>query len=81
MDLNDNNYHYIGVMFESSYGSSVDNPKFYGKIYEYKTKRNLKEGEVVKIKTMYGESRVVVVKENIKEDDLQFKDINKIKEI
>lgn len=79
--VTNDNYHYIGVMFESKYGSSVVAPKFYGKVYEYKTTRPLKEGEVVEIPTMYGKSRVVVVKPDIPESELQFKEIDKIKEI
>lgn len=74
-------YHYIGVMFESKYDSTLTNPKFYDKIYEYKTKNNYREGEVIKINTQYGISRVVIVKENINESDLEFKEIDKIKEI
>lgn len=76
-----NNMHYVGLMFESKYGSTQENPKFYGKVYEYKTTRNLKEGEVIYITTQYGKSRVCVIKENIPENELQFKELDKIVEI
>ena len=78
---NVNNLHYVGVMFEDKYNSSLENPKFYGKVYEYKTYKPLKEGEIITINTDYGSSRVCIVKDNILENDLQFKDINRIKEI
>ena len=73
-------FHYVGVIFENkniSYGGK----RFSSKIYEYKTKKNLKEGQIVKVNTMYGESNVVIVKEDIPEDELQFREIDKIKEI
>lgn len=76
-----NNMHYVGLMFESRYDSTLDNPKFYGKVYEYKTTRNLKEGEVIYITTQYGKSRVCVIKENIPENELEFKELDKIVEI
>lgn len=81
--LNENasNMHYIGVMFESRYDSTLDNPKFYGKVYEYKTTKNLKEGEVIYIETQYGKSRVCVIKENIPENELESKELDKIVEI
>ena len=31
----DNEYHVIGLMFEDRFYSTEDNPKFYGKIYEW----------------------------------------------
>jgi hypothetical protein len=73
--------HYVGLMFESKYGSTKENPKFYGKVYEYKTRRELKEGQVITIPTRYGISKVCVVKENIPEDQLEFKETDKIVEI
>lgn len=76
-----NKMHYIGLMFESKYGSTQENPKFYGKVYEYKTTRDLKEGEVIYIDTQYGKSRVCVIKENIPENELEFKELDKIVEI
>lgn len=71
-EIPDNEYHYVGIMFESKYGSSVNNPKFYGKVYEYKTKRDLKEGQVIVIDTRWGKSRVCVIKENIPVEQLEF---------
>ena len=73
--------HYVGLMFESKYGSTKENPKFYGKVYEYKTRRELKEGQVITIPTRWGLSKVCVVKENIPEDQLEFKETDKIVEI
>lgn len=72
------NFHYVGVVFEnkSNYGK-----QYQSKVYEYKTIKPLKEGQVIKVQTMYGESNVVVVKENIPEDELQFQDKEAIKEI
>lgn len=85
VDIDENNTsdntHYIGVMFESKYGSTLDNPKFYGKVYEYKTKKDLKEGQVITIDTKYGKSRVCVIQEFIREQDLNFKDLDLIVEI
>lgn len=75
---NKDNIHYIGVMFESKYYSTPDKPKFYGKMYEYKTTQDLKEGEIV---TLDNGNRVVVIKENIPENELQFRQIDLIKEI
>ena len=74
-------YHYVGVMFESKYDSSINNPKFYGRVYEYKTKRDLKEGQVISFQTQYGVSRVCVVKPNILKEDLEYKEYDKIVEI
>lgn len=65
-------YHYVGIMFESKYGSSVSNPKFYGKVYEYKTKKDLREGQVLVIDTRWGKSRVCVIKEDIPLDQLEY---------
>ena len=72
--------HYVGVMFESKYGSTKENPKFYGKVYTYATEKDLKEGQVITIDTNWGQSRVCVIKENIDPDTIDF-DINLIKEI
>lgn len=74
-------FKYVGVIFESKYGSTSDNPKFYGKVYEYKTKKPYKEGQVIMIETNYGFSRVCVVKDNISESELEYKDLDNIKEI
>lgn len=58
---------YVQVMFEDRYNSTEENPKFYGKTYLYKTKQDLKEGQVLKINTRYGTSKVVVY-ENCSEE-------------
>jgi hypothetical protein len=81
MDNEKDNLHYVGIMFESKYDSTPENPKFYGKVYEYKTRKDLKEGQVITIDTNYGKSRVVVMSENIPEDKLEFDNIELIKEI
>ena len=71
--LEDNkDYHYVGVMFESRYDSTTENPKFYGKVYEYKTQQDLKEGQVITIDTRWGKSRVCIIKENIPENELEY---------
>ena len=36
----ENEYQVVGLMFEDRFYSTPDNPRFYGKIYEYKTKSN-----------------------------------------
>ena len=77
VDIHSDDYHYIGVIFENKYS---DKP-FTGKMYEYKTKKDLKEGQVIKIDSMYGKTNVCIVKDNIPEEELQFKELNKIKEI
>jgi len=77
--INDD-FHYVGVIFENN-NYSYGGKRFSSKLYEYKTKKDLKEGQVIKIKTMYGESNVVIAKENIPEEELQFKELDKIKEI
>lgn len=77
----DDNMHFVGIMFEDRYNSTEENPKFYGKVYEYKTTKPLKEGQIINITTAYGNSRVCVIKENIPLDKLEYKDIDNIKEI
>ncbi len=76
VEINENieepKYHYVGVMFESKYGSSKDDPKFYGKVYEYKTLQDLKEGQVITIDTRWGKSRVCIIKEDIPENELEY---------
>ena len=71
------NYHYVGVIFENKYSDKL----FNGKMYEYKTLKDLKEGQIIKIQTNFGESNVCIVKENIPESELQFKELDLIKEI
>ena len=66
--MQDNNFKYITVMFEDKFNSTPENPKFYGKDYLYKTKRELKEGQIIDLDTNYGHSKVVVYKSNISEE-------------
>ena len=73
--------HYVGVMFEDKYNSTLEKPKFYGKVYEYKTRRQLSKGEVIIIQSTYGPARVVVINDNIPKDKLSYWDVDSIKEI
>ena len=76
----DNDTHYVGVMFEDRYNSTPENPKFYGRVYTYKTNKDLKEGQIINIESNYGNAKVCVIKENIDPATIDF-DINLIKEI
>ena len=77
---NNDDFHFVSVMFESRYGSTKDDPKFYGKAYTYKTKRDLKKGQVVEIETTYGNTRVCVLDENLDKSSINI-DLDIIKEI
>ena len=48
-EVRSNEYHYIGVVFENKSGYGKP---FNSKVYEYKTTRPLKEGQVIKINSM-----------------------------
>lgn len=69
-------YKYIGVVFEDKYNPG----NFRGNTYNYKTKRDLKEGQVVTVETPYGFNKVCIIKTNINPEEIQF-DLDKIKEI
>lgn len=71
------NYNYVSIMFEDRFNSTPENPKFYGKDYLYKTKKDLKEGQILDIETNYGHAKVVVFKSNISEEDA-IKEVNNI---
>lgn len=79
--------HFVGVMFESKYGSTAENPKFYGKEYNYRTDMNYKKGQVVEIDSQYGKTRVCIINENVSADivEARMKNIgltlNDVKEI
>lgn len=60
--------HYVGVMFESRYGSTEENPKFYGKEYNYRTDMNYKKGQVIEIDSQYGKTKVCIINEDVPAD-------------
>lgn len=68
----ENECHVVGLMFEDKFYSTPDNPKFYGKIYEYKTKLDLKKGQIIEIETKFGKSRVCIMNENIPVDKITY---------
>ena len=70
-------YKYISVMFEDKFNSTPENPKFYGKDYLYRTKQDLKEGQIVELDTDYGHSKVVVYRTNIDKKDA-YREANEI---
>ena len=59
MQYNDD-FNYVCVIFEDKINSTPGHPKFYGKEYLYKTKVNLKLGQVVEVDTIYGHNMAVV---------------------
>lgn len=79
--MQNNDYHYVGVIFENSRNNNNE-PLFNlkDKVYEYKTNKDLKLNEIVEVNTFYGKSRVLIVKDNISESELQF-DKDLLKEI
>ncbi|MBQ2639206.1 MAG: hypothetical protein IJF92_00365 [Bacilli bacterium] len=84
-------YNYISVIFENKW-YPFDDPRIlenadfrveiYGNAtkYTYKTDRFLKEGEVLKIKTKSGVSRVLVIKPSLSVEELTFPK-DKVKEL
>lgn len=70
-------YNYVSVMFEDKFNSTPENPKFYGKDYLYRTKQDLKEGQIVELETDYGHSKVVVYRTNIDKKQA-YKEANEI---
>ena len=70
-------YNYVSVMFEDKFNSTPENPKFYGKDYLYRTKQDLKEGQIVELETNYGHSKVVVYRTNIDKKQA-YKEANEI---
>lgn len=69
-------YKYIGVVFEDKYNPG----HFRGNTYNYKTTKDLKEGQVLTVETPYGFNKVCVTKLNVNPDEINF-DLDKIKEI
>lgn len=63
--MQDNDFKYVSIMFEDKFNSTPENPQFYGKDYLYKTKKDLKEGQIISLDTDYGHSKVVVYRANI----------------
>ena len=76
--MQDNNdFKYVSIMFEDKFNSTPENPMFYGKDYLYKTRRDLREGQIIDLNTTYGHSKVVVYRTNI--DKAQaYKEANEI---
>ena len=76
-DIEQNDLHYVEVAFQSKY-----NPEeFYlGKTYNYATRKDLKEGDIIEISTMYGTSKVKILKENVDPNTFNF-DLSLLKEI
>ena len=62
-------YNYVSIIFEDKFNSTPENPQFYGKDYLYKTKQNLKEGQIIELDTDYGHSKVVVYRTNIPKNE------------
>lgn len=61
-------YSYIGVIFENK--KLVGKP-FEGKVYNYKTKKDLSEGQVIEVPTRYGTSKAVVRYVDIDKDAIE----------
>lgn len=78
--MQNNNYHYVGVIFENGRNDNESLFNLKDKVYEYKTNKDLKLNEIVEVNTLYGKSRVLIVKDNISESELQF-DKDLLKEI
>lgn len=68
----DNEYHIVGLMFEDRFYSTESNPKFYGKVYEYKTKSDYKKGQIIELETKFGKSKACIIKENIPLDKITY---------
>ena len=71
--------HYVEVAFESRYNKG-NNDFYLGKTYNYATRRDLKEGDIIEISTMYGTSKVKILKENVDPSTFDF-DLSLLKEI
>lgn len=67
--MENNEYKYVTIIFENfNYGSTPDNPIFYGKEYLYKTKKDFVENQIIELDTDYGHSRAAINRINIPED-------------
>ena len=69
-------YKYISVIF----GDKLEEGKFRGPRYNYKTTKDLKEGQVIMVPTRYGESKAVVMSTSIVPSTIQFP-LDSIKEV
>lgn len=67
---------YISVVFEDT----LNKGKFRGNSYNYKTYKDLKEGQVITVPTRFGSSKACVVKDDVNPDEITF-DLDKIKEV
>ena len=78
MEFNkEDNLHYVEVAFQSKYNP---NDFYLGKTYNYATRKDLKEGDILEISTMYGTSKVKIIKENVDPSTFTF-DLSLLKEI
>ena len=69
-------YKYIAVVFEDN----LEKGKFRGNSYNYKTLRDLKEGQVIKVPTRFGTSKACVTNANVDVNTITF-DLDLIKEV
>lgn len=69
-------YHYIAVVFEDN----LNKGHFRGNSYNYKTMKDLKEGQVITVPTKFGSSKACVTDPNVDASTILF-DLDKIKEV
>lgn len=74
-DLNNNAMKYISVVFYDKISG-----EYCSQEYNYKTRKDLKKGQLLEVATPYGVSKVAVYNENVDPSTISF-DLNKIKEI
>lgn len=74
-DLNNNAMKYISVVFYDKLSG-----EYCSQEYTYKTRKDLKKGQLLEVATPYGVSKVAVYNENVDPSTITF-DLNKIKEI
>ena len=62
------NYKYVGIVFEDRYNKG----KFKGNCYNYKTTRDLKEGQVIVVPTKFGQSKGCVVHVDVDPETIDY---------
>lgn len=62
------NYKYVGIVFEDRYNKG----KFKGNCYNYKTTRDLKEGQVIVVPTKFGQSKGCVVHADVDSETIDY---------
>lgn len=62
------NYKYVGIVFEDRYNKG----KFKGNCYNYKTTRDLKEGQVIVVPTKFGQSKGCVVHADVDPETIDY---------